>query len=229
MLKRAGRAPVLQRVVGAGLAGYLKFVRRTNRFVLDPPDLFDVIAPDLPAIVAMWHGQHFLMPFARLPEHRAKVMVSRSADGEINAIAAEKLGLGLIRASGAHQPHQIAKRGGARGFLEAMRALHAGYNIAMTADVPKVSRVAGPGIVQLAQRSGRPILPMSMATSRAIHLDSWDKATINLPFGRMALAAAPMIHVAPDLDADGLEAVRQDLERALHEVEARANATARAT
>jgi len=36
----------------------------------------------------------------------------------------------------------------------------------MTADVPKVSRVAGLGIVKIAQMSGRPIYPVAIATRR---------------------------------------------------------------
>ena len=119
MLKRAGRAPFVQRMIGNALAGYLQMVRSTSTFVLDPPDFFDAIRPDLPVICAMWHGQHFVMPFARPPSYDVRVMISRSADGEINAIAASKLGLGLIRASGAHHAHQVSKRGGLRGFIEA--------------------------------------------------------------------------------------------------------------
>ena len=87
MLKRAGRAPFVQRMIGNALAGYLQMVRSTSTFVLDPPDFFDAIRPDLPVICAMWHGQHFLLPFARPPGHEARAMISKSADGEINAIA----------------------------------------------------------------------------------------------------------------------------------------------
>ena len=44
-------------------------------------------------------------------------------------------------------------------------ALEEGYNVALTADVPKVARVCGPGIVKLASMSGRPIYPVAIATS----------------------------------------------------------------
>ena len=45
-------------------------------------------------------------------------------------------------------------------------ALEEGYNVALTADVPKVARVAGLGIVKLASASGRPIYPIAIATRR---------------------------------------------------------------
>ena len=72
-------------------------------------------------------------------------------------------------------------------FKEMVRALDDNYNVALTADVPKRSRVVGLGIIMLARESGRPIMPFAMATSRYIQLDNWDRTTINLPFGRGAV------------------------------------------
>ena len=61
------------------------------------------VEPQMPAIFAFWHGQHFLTPFIKTKDtHRAKVLISRHRDGEFNAIAAERLGIGTIRGSGDH-------------------------------------------------------------------------------------------------------------------------------
>lgn len=223
MLKSLGRHPLLLNSVGSLLAGYLLTVRKTSRLTIDPPDFYEKTLPDLPMIVAMWHGQHFMMPFARPDGWDVRAMISRSADGEINAIAARKLGLGLIRASGAQKSHQISKRGGMRGFIEAMRALKEGGTVALTADVPKgPARVAGLGIVQLAKHSGRPIVPMAFATSRHFDLKTWDKASINLPFSRAALAMGEQIRVAGDADDGALEAARRQVEEGLNRSTARA-------
>lgn len=217
MIKRYGRHPAILKGVGSLLASYLKFVKRTNRFVIEPAGVYDELLPDLPVIVAMWHGQHFMTPFTRPEGWSVKVMISRSADGEVNAVAASKLGLGLIRASGSQKAHQISKRGGMRGFIEAMRALKEGHSVALTADVPKgPARVAGQGIVQLAKHSGRPILPVAVATSRSIELNSWDKASINLPFGKGSIAFGDLIHVSPDADEDALEQARASVEAGLN-------------
>ena len=118
----------------------------------------------MPAIIAVWHGQHFLMPFIKKNEgeHRAKVLISRHRDGEINARAAERLGIETIRGSGAHNG-EFDRKGGAAAFTQMLDALADGYNVAMTADVPKVARVAGLGIVKLAQISRRPIYPVAIA------------------------------------------------------------------
>jgi len=223
MIKRLGRHPWVLAGVGTALAGYLKLVYHTNRFKVDPEGIHDETEKELPVIVAMWHGQHFMVPFAKPRHWPAKVMISRSADGEVNAIAASKFGLGLIRASGGKNARQIKKRGGMRGFIEAVRALKDGYSIAMTADVPKgPSRKAGEGIVQLAKHSGRPILPVAVATSRSIELNSWDKASVNLPFGRGSIAVGDLIWVPSDAEEDALETYRREVEGELNAVTRRA-------
>ena len=91
-----------------------------------------------------------------------------------------------------------------------LEALEQGYNVALTADVPKVARVAGLGVVKLAQHSGRPIYAGGDRHAAAvIELDNWDRSAINLPFGRIAVAASEPIYVPRDADSAALEAARQ--------------------
>jgi lysophospholipid acyltransferase (LPLAT)-like uncharacterized protein len=220
-LKRLTRTSVFQDAVGATAAWYLRFVWRTSRVTLDPPDIYEQV--QIPAIIAMWHGQHFMAPFIKRPElgHRAKVLISRHRDGEINARAALRLGIGTIRGSGAHNG-EFHRKGGAAAFTEMLGALEQGYNVALTADVPKVARVAGFGVVKLAQHSGRPIYPVAIATSRRIELDNWDRSALNLPFGRLALAAGGPILVPREADEAALESARLAVESELNRLTARA-------
>ncbi len=67
--------------------------------------------------------------------------------------------------------------------------------MALTADVPKVSRIAGVGIVKLASLSGRPIYLVAIATRNRIALNNWDRSVINLPFGRGAIVGDGPIYV----------------------------------
>ena len=176
----------------------------------------------MPAIFAFWHGQHFMTPFIRTKDwHRAKVLISRHRDGEFNAIAVERLGIGTIRGSGDHGS-AFHRKGGVGAFKEMVRALEDNYNVALTADVPKRSRVAGLGIIMLARESGRPIMPFAMATSRYIQLKNWDRTTINLPFGRGALVGVEEVHVPADADAAAMEQYRLKVERILNEATKRA-------
>src|SRR5690242_21752351 len=101
-------------------------------------------------------------------------------------------------------------------------ALADGYSVALTADVPKIARVAGLGIVMLARESGRPIFPVAIATSRRYVLHNWDKTTINLPFSRGAAVCGEPVHVPADATDAVLELYRQQVEDNLNTATERA-------
>ncbi len=204
------------------LAGYLKLVRGTNRVVIDPPAIYEeLVRPDLPVIVAMWHGQHIMVPFGRPDWMPATSLVSRHGDAEWNALALQRLGIGTIRASGAHG-RKVREKGGAAGFLAMLKALRDGLTVVLTADIPKVARVAGPGIVKLAQASGRPIYAVAVTTSRRWSARNWDATTIGLPFGRCAIVVEGPIRIDREADDAAVETTRRAVEDALDRVHARA-------
>jgi len=224
-VKRLVGSRPFQQTAGVVAAEYLRLVWKTTRFTIEPDGIYERFARDAPVIIAMWHGQHFLTPFIRRAEDRAKVLISRHRDGEVNALAAQRLGAGIIRGSGHHTGGFIGK-GGVSAFKEMLSALDEGYNVALTADVPKVARVAGMGIIKLASASGRPIYPIAIATRRRVVLDNWDRTAINLPFGRGGRVAGDPVSVPPDADGATLEAARRTLELALDAATARAYAIA---
>ena len=224
LLRNTLRSNWLQRAVGFLAAEYLRLVWLTNRFTYEPADVYAIVEPQMPAIFVFWHGQHFMTPFIRIKEsYRAKVLISRHRDGEFNAIAAQRLGIGTIRGSGDHGS-AFHRKGGVGAFKEMVHALEENYNVALTADVPKRARVAGLGVIMLARESGRPIMPFAMVTSRFIRLKNWDRTTINLPFGRGALVGIKEINVPLDADAATMERLRLDLEATLNEATRRAYA-----
>jgi lysophospholipid acyltransferase (LPLAT)-like uncharacterized protein len=224
LLRDLLRSSWFQRAVGSLAAGFLRLVWRTSRFSFDPPDVYEIVEPQMPAIFAFWHGQHFMTAFVKTKEsQRVKVLVSRHRDGEYNAIAAERLGIGTIRGSGDHGS-AFHRKGGVGAFKEMVRALEQGYNVALTADVPKRSRIAGLGIIMLARASGRPIMPFAMVTSRYWRLKNWDRTTINLPFSRGALVGGEIIMVPPDATPELMEELRVRLEASLNDATVRAYA-----
>ena len=97
--------------IGIVAAEYLRFVGKTTRFTLEPADIYARGEADMPIILAFWHGQHLLAPVARKIEHKVNMLVSRHRDGEINAVAAERLGVGTIRGSGNHGGGFVHKAG----------------------------------------------------------------------------------------------------------------------
>ena len=219
--RRIGRQQWAKTALGVAAAEYVRFVDKTTRLTVEPPDAWNRAEADMPIIIAFWHGQHLLATNARKPGYRAKMLVSRHHDGEVNAIAAERLGVDTIRGSGNHEGGFVHK-GGAAAFQAMLDALGEGYSVALSADVPKVSRVAGLGIIKLAQVSGRPIHAVAIATRWRIVLDNWDRSTINLPFSRGAGVIPEPLRVPADADDAALEAARQELENRLNAATARA-------
>jgi lysophospholipid acyltransferase (LPLAT)-like uncharacterized protein len=214
----------VQTTVGVFAAEYLRLVWKTSRFTVEPADLFERYEREQPVIVALWHGQHFLTPFLA-ENYRVKTLISRHGDGEINAVAAARLGIGAVRGSGDHGT-RFNLKGGVTAFKSMVQLLGEGWNIALTADVPKVARVAGLGIVKLAAASGRPIFPICLGTNRRIVLNNWDRTEINLPLSRGAVVVSEPIRVAVDADAQTLEQARDALEGALNAATERAHAIA---
>ncbi len=219
-VKRLVRSRWFQKAAGIVAAEYLRLVFMTTRFVYEPERMYADNEALAPVIIGMWHGQHFLMPFFRRG-YPAKVLVSRHRDGAINAVAAEHLGVGTIRGSGSDGP-EFLRKGGVGAFREMLDALEQGYSMALTADVPKVSRVAGVGIVKLASVSGRPIFLVAIATGHRRVLKNWDRSVLNLPFGRGAIIAAGPIYVPANADEASLEAARRSIENQLNFITARA-------
>lgn len=177
-----------------------------------------------PGIIALWHGQHLLTP-AYYPKGRPLVaMVSRSADAELNALMLNRFGIEAVRGSGGRDSSRHLDKGGAKALIALKKALVAGKNVAMIADIPHgTPRDAGLGIVLLARLSGRPILPSAIATSRRKVLEkSWDKTTINLPFGRSAVVVGQPVFVPSNADDAEMERKRQEVTASLNAATAEA-------
>lgn len=220
---RLFRSDGIRTVTGSILAAHLRFVGRTTRFVVEPADPYAAIAPLLPVITAMWHGEHLMVPLARRPADRAVSLVSRSADGEIEARLLSALGIRAIRGSGAGG-RKTTEKGGVGALRAMVRALAGGETVVLTADVPKVARHCGLGIVTLAKLSGRPIVPIAVVGASRIELKNWDRTKIPLPFGRGAMVYGEPIYVAPDAGEGEMEIARARTEASLDAVHARAYA-----
>ena len=200
-----------QSVAATCVHAALIFIYRTNRHVAASDDMATVVEGKTPVIVALWHGQQLLAQFVRPGHERVAAVVSRSADAEINARVLQKSDVHVIRGSGGRERAETARKGGVQALKGMVDALGRGLNVVTIADISKgTSRQAGLGIVTLAKLSGRPIIPMAIATSRYhVVKKSWDKTTINLPFGRACLKLGDPIYVPQDASEAELEEIRE--------------------
>lgn len=225
MLKRLLRAKPVLTAAGHILGAYLKFVRKTTRFTFEPADIDAQLEDHLPIILTSWHGQHFLAPMMPMPDGAA--LVSRSPDGEINAVVLKMMGITVIRGSGGRVRQRTFEKGGAHGMREMLRVMKDGLSVAQTADISRAqSRRCGLGIVTLAKLSGRPIVPVASVTRWHIAMKSWDKASVPLPFGRGGCVVAAPIYVPADAGEEALESARKRVEDVLNAAQDRAEALA---
>ena len=208
------------------ITAYFKFVHLTNPRLRESVDPRTIVDEDAPFIVTFWHGQHLMGPFIRPKDMELVAMFSKSADAELNARVAEKLGLMTVRGSGGRGSRAKPEKGGARALLTLKNALKKGQSTSMIADIAHgKAREAGEGIILLAKLSGRPIIPVAYAFSRNHVLEkSWDKTAIPLPFGRSIIVCGENIWVDPDADEKQLEEKRMELTRQLNEATAKAYA-----
>lgn len=202
------QSSVAKHAVATLLVRVLRFIQATNPLAAGSTDVSAVAEQLSPAIVALWHGQHLLAGCYYTLDRPVCAMVSRSADAELNALILERLRIQPVRGSGGRS--SARNKGGAAALVVLKRALDEGANVVMIADIVGRPREAGLGIVTLARLSGRPIVPMAVATSRRRVVErSWDKTTINLPFGRGAVILGEPIHVARDADDQQVELKRR--------------------
>lgn len=220
------RQPWLLGAIAGTLAALLRLTDRTNPQHPETRKVQDKIRELGPVIIALWHGQHLMASFVAPKDMRFVALFSRSADAEMNAKVAERLGVEVVRGSGGREAGHRVEKGGARALIQLKRALDDGKSVVMIADISKSTpRQAGEGIALLAKISGRPILPAAYASSRGFTIaGSWDKMRVNLPFGRAIAQAGEPLFVARDADDSDLAAARAELTVRLNAATGRAYA-----
>lgn len=202
---------------------YLRFVYATNRPVEGSHDVEAGFRRHQGAIFVLWHGQHLLAPRLLPNWLPLAALFSRSPDAELNALVAETFGMEAVRGSGGDPDRRTADKGGARALIALKNRLGAGKSAALIADIRHAPRQATLGSLTLARISGRPVVPLIVATSRRWILKrSWDRTAVNLPFGRICVIFASPVEVPRSADSASLEALRTELTDRLNRATAEA-------
>jgi lysophospholipid acyltransferase (LPLAT)-like uncharacterized protein len=167
-----------------------------------------------PSLVPVYWHQHQLYCGRYLIAQRARGLkvawlISPSVDGELGAMLVRRFGASAIRGSSTHT--------GARALRDYYQALvKDDLSPIITPDGPRGPRFRfKPGALLLAQMSGRPVLPLAYAASRA-SLVKWDKFVIPWPFARIVVAVGEPVYVPRTLNAAALEALQAEMEQRLH-------------
>lgn len=220
ILKKIGKSRQALTLAGKAIALWLRLVHKTSRLVNDPAPDYARVSSEFPAIIALWHGQHFMVPLVRQPDHKVRALVSRSGDGHLNSVAAESLGVEVVRGSGGRNRAKTLSKGGIAALKNLVSTLAEGLSVVMTVNVPKTgARECGMGVIQLAKLSGRPIIPAAYASARRIDMkNTWDQASINLPFSKASFVIGDPIYLDRDIADADMEEMRIFVESELNRV-----------
>jgi lysophospholipid acyltransferase (LPLAT)-like uncharacterized protein len=194
-------------VTPAAAAMAVRLLARTLDIRREEATVSPLWAAGTPVIYAVWHGRILLLPYL-YGWRRARVLASRSRDGELVARFVRRFGLEAVRGS--------SSRGGAEALRSLARSLGEGRDAVVVPDGPRGPReTVKPGIVALARVSGAPIVPTALGASAEWRLRSWDEFRIPRPFARCVLRFGDPIRVPGDADRATQEAVGKELEAAL--------------
>ena len=213
-------APWFRNFVGKHILGaYVDFGMRTAKVEFHPPDYMARVEADHPVLFVIWHANMVAIGYPVPDYDRTRALVSPHADGRMGAAAISRWGK-VIYGTGATEKQREGTRGVA-GSLEVLKALESGLSVLMTADVPPIrGRKVSRGVIRLARLSGRPIVPVAIASSnRTIISKIWDEMQVNHPFSRVAVVGAEHIRVDDSISDEDAQAL---LKERLDEVYARA-------
>lgn len=148
-------------------------------------------SPSRQYIYAFWH-ESMLIPAFRFAQPTIHVLISRHADGQLITEIIQRLGFNVVR--GSTRP---TRREGAIAVRELLR-VSTWSHLAVTPDGPRgPRRVAQPGLVYLAAKSGLPIVPCGFASQRPWRAKSWDRFAVPRPFARAVGVLGEPIVVPP--------------------------------
>lgn len=190
-------------------ASYIRFVWATGRWTVVNGEISERYLRDGKAcIICFWHGRLLMLPCAWDSRYPFHMLISQHPDGKLIAETVKRFGIETITGS--------SSRGGSQALRQMMRVLDDGGYVGVTPDGPQGPRMrANAGAVNLSRLTGAPILPVAFSSVHGRRIDSWDRFLIPRPFSRGALVWGEPLQIAKDLDDDGIERARRQLEARL--------------
>ena len=172
--------PRQQRWAARAVAWLVRLLGVTVRWRTEmPPATTRLLAAADPVILAFWHGRLLMIPVAyrRAGRRHVHVLISEHGDGELIARTIGHFGFDTVRGS--------SRRGALKAMRELIRKVRDGGDFAFTPDGPRgPAQTVQPGVIDLAGRTGYPILPVTYSTRGGKQFASWDRFLLPRPLTR---------------------------------------------
>ena len=158
----------------------------------------------------VWHNRLLFLPTAfpaRLRQHTF-AMVSASRDGQYLSDFLKHFSIRTLRGS--------SSRKGANALLGAINAIDNKCNVIITPDGPRGPKYRiKKGAVMMASKTGAPLVPVTINSSKCWQLKSWDNFQIPKPGAKLTLIIGDPINVPQNINDSTLEDLRIKVEQAL--------------
>ncbi len=187
---------------------FLTFVGRTSRIRWHRLDLRQKCDTEQRSFIyAFWHGRQVFFPWV-YRKTDSYTIVSKSKDGEYIARVIELSGMGTVRGS--------SSRGGMRAFMELKEKLDEGKVVGVTPDGPRGPfHAIAPGVIHLAQMTGKVILPITYSARFKLIFHNWDCFWVPLPFNSFVVGYGRPMKISPD---DNVESKSEELAREMNRI-----------
>lgn len=215
------RSPLLVKTLSYSAVGLLRLLCATCRKRMFPypgTSLYEKI--DETFLYSAWHDAIILSLLAKRTAPNLAALASMHRDGGWVVEMLNAIGVKPVRGS--------TSKGGARALRELIEVTRENH-VAITSDGPRgPRREIKSGIVYLAAKTGRRIVPAGYACSRSWNVKgSWTEMQLPRPFSTIYAVGEEPIAVPQKVDREGLEHYTRLLQAAMDRAAFRAEAYAR--
>ncbi|EDM24934.1 3-Deoxy-D-manno-octulosonic-acid transferase [Lentisphaera araneosa HTCC2155] len=165
-------------------------------------------------IIAFWHNQVLALSyvFERGVCEKSTGMASKSRDGQMISDIMISRGFSVIRGSAQRKKKD---KGGAVAFIKSLKVLREPNKLmCIVPDGPRGPIYeAQPGVMMLAVKSQKKLVPIGARYSASFKLPTWDKLYIPLPFSKMTVEFGEGL-----VFEENTEASKQEFTQALNKI-----------
>jgi lysophospholipid acyltransferase (LPLAT)-like uncharacterized protein len=168
-------------------------------------------------IYIFWH-EYILFPLHMRGNSNLSMLLSQHRDADILLEVAKHMGFEFVRGS---------TFGGGTTALRELMDRSQSMNLAITPDGPRgPRRTLAQGPIYLSSKLGMPLVAMGFGYSNPWRLGSWDKFAIPKPYSHARAVVSPAMVIPPNLDREGVEHYRLEVEKMLNRLTLEAEAWA---
>ncbi len=172
-----------------------------------PNEVKERIAQKKPIIFSFWHGRLLLAAMFTPKKMQNNVVISHHKDGQWITSVVQFLGQKIIRGS--------SSKGGMQALKASLDVLECPQQtLAITPDGPRGPRMrVGGNIVEIAKKSGAPIVAFTYSTKHCRVFKTWDRFILSHPFGKGIAIYGQPHYIKADATKQEVHALEKILEQ----------------